>query len=66
MIKVTDDGVGGSAPQDNFAFTVYIDSDEALVNHGNFGPELTFTGELIAGKITVGRPIGLAVSDEAP
>jgi hypothetical protein len=51
--------VGGAAPPDSFAFTVYFDPDEAPVNHGIFGPEFTFTGEMIAGKITVGTPIGL-------
>src|SRR5687768_8968354 len=58
-IEATDGGVGGQAPPDSFAFTVYFDPDEAPVNHGIFGPEFTFTGEMIAGKITVGTPIGL-------
>jgi hypothetical protein len=58
-IEATDGGVGGAAPPDNFAFTVFFDPDEAPVNHGIFGPEFTFTGEMIAGKITVGTPIGL-------
>jgi hypothetical protein len=61
-IEATDGGAGGQAPADSFAFTVYFDSDEAPVNHGIFGPEFTFTGEMIAGKITVGKPIGLRVS----
>ena len=61
-IEATDGGAGGQAPADSFAFTVYFDSDEAPVNHGIFGPEFTFTGEMIAGKITVGKPIGLKVS----
>jgi hypothetical protein len=65
MIEATDGGVGGAAPPDSFAFTVYFDSDEAPVNHGIFGPEFTFTGEMIAGKITVGKPIGLTVADPA-
>jgi hypothetical protein len=65
MIEATDGGPGGAAPPDSFAFTVYFDSDEAPVNHGIFGPEFTFTGEMIAGKITVGKPIGLMVEAEA-
>jgi len=65
-IEATDGGPGGAAPPDSFAFTVYFDSDEAPVNHGIFGPEFTFTGEMVAGKITVGKPIGLAVADAAP
>ncbi len=63
-IEATDGGVGGQAPPDSFAFTVYFDSDEAPVNHGIFGPEFTFTGEMIAGKITIGKPIGLMVAPE--
>jgi hypothetical protein len=65
-IEATDGGVGGQAPPDRFAFTVYFDSDEAPINHGIFGPEFTFTGEMIAGKITIGKPIGLMVADPAP
>lgn len=65
-IEATDGGVGGAAPPDNFAFTVFFDSDEAPVNHGIFGPEFTFTGEMIAGKITIGKPIGLMVAPETP
>ncbi|MCC2626710.1 MAG: hypothetical protein K0S14_360 [Thermomicrobiales bacterium] len=64
-IEATDGGAGGAAAPDSFAFTVYFDSDEAPVNHGIFGPEFTFTGEMIAGKITVGKPIGLTVEDRA-
>jgi hypothetical protein len=66
LIEATDGGTGGGAPPDSFAFTVYFDSDEAPVNHGIFGPEFTFTGEMIAGKITVGKPIGLTVEETAP
>jgi hypothetical protein len=66
LIEATDGGSGGAAPPDSFAFTVYFDSDEAPVNHGIFGPEFTFTGEMIAGKITIGKPIGLTVKDTAP
>jgi hypothetical protein len=66
LIEATDGGPGGDAAPDSFAFTVYFDSDEAPVNHGIFGPEFTFTGEMIAGKITIGKPIGLTVEDVAP
>jgi hypothetical protein len=59
LILATDVGIGGQAPPDAFAFTVYFDSDEAPSNHSGFGPEFTFTGEMIAGKITIGKPIGL-------
>jgi hypothetical protein len=65
LIEATDGGAGGQAAPDSFAFTVYFDSDEAPVNHGIFGPEFTFTGEMVAGKITIGKPIGLTVADAA-
>jgi hypothetical protein len=61
-IEATDGGIGGSAPPDRFAFTVYFDPEDAPVNHGIFGPEFTFTGEMIAGKITIGPPITVALS----
>src|SRR5918993_1436069 len=62
-IEATDGGAGGAAPPRSFALTVHFHSDEAPVNHGIFGPEFTFTGEMIAGKISVGKPIGLTVED---
>ena len=62
-IVATDGGVGASAIPDNFAFTVFFDPKEAPVNHGIFGPEFTFTGEMIAGKITIGPPIGMPLTD---
>jgi hypothetical protein len=61
MIEATDGGAGFDAPPDSFAFTVYFDADDAPVNHGIFGPEFTFTGEMIAGKITIGKPITVPV-----
>ena len=64
-IEATDGGFGPTAPPDRFAFTVFFDSDEAPVNHAIFGPEVTFTGEMIAGKITVGPPIGVPLLSAA-
>lgn len=65
QIEATDGGVGRTVP-DRFAFTVYFDPKEAPVNHAIFGPEFTFTGEMIAGKVTIGPPIGLPVSVATP
>ena len=65
-IEATDGGVGASARPDSFAFTVFFDPDEAPVNRGVFGPEFTFTGEMIAGKITIGPPIGVEVTEVTP
>jgi hypothetical protein len=64
-IEATDGGYGSNAPPDRFAFTVYFDPKEAPVNHSIFGPEFTFTGEMIAGRITVGPPILLPVTTSA-
>jgi hypothetical protein len=56
LIEATDGGFGPDAPPDGFAFTVFFDPREAPVNHAIFGPEFTFTGEMIAGRITIGPP----------
>ena len=65
-IEATDGGFGPTAPPDGFAFTVFFDSDEAPVNHAIFGPEVTFTGEMIAGKITIGPPSTEEVAESTP
>jgi hypothetical protein len=65
-IVATDGGSGPNATPDNFAFTVFFDPAEAPVNHGVFGPEFTFTGEMIAGKVTIGPPIGVSLADGTP
>ena len=55
-IDAVDAGIGGGAVGDQFAFTVFFDPEEAPVNHGVFGPEYTFTGEMITGEITIVDP----------
>jgi len=65
-IEATDGGFGPTAPPDRFAFIVFFDSDEAPVNHAIFGPEVTFTGEMIAGKITIGPPSTEEVTEATP
>src|SRR5829696_8610064 len=65
-IEATDGGFGPTAPPDHFAFTVFFDSDEAPVNYAIFGPEVTFTGEMIAGKITIGQPSTEEVTEATP
>jgi hypothetical protein len=61
-IEASDGGAGFDAPPDSFAFTVFFDPEEAPINHGIFGPEFTFTGEMIAGKITIGLPVTVPVT----
>jgi hypothetical protein len=49
------DTTGEELPLSNepFKFTTYFDKDRAPVNYSIFGPEFTFTGEMISGRITV-------------
>lgn len=56
LIEATDGGVGGGQAGDTFAFTVFFDPDEAPVNYAIFGPEFTFTGEMIEGEISIDVP----------
>jgi hypothetical protein len=37
-------------------FTVYFDPEQAPINHGIFGPNPSFTGELVAGEVTIAAP----------
>ena len=55
-ITAVDGGVGGGEAGDRFEFTVFFDPDEAPVNHSIFGPEFTFTGEMVSGEITIVDP----------
>lgn len=55
-IEAVDGGHGGGAAGDTFAFIVFFDPDQAPINHAIFGPNPTFTGELIAGEVTIAAP----------
>lgn len=55
-IEAVDGGVGGGPAGDTFAFTVFFDPAEAPINHDIFGPEFTFTGEMVSGEITIIDP----------
>ena len=55
-IEAVDGGIGGGAAGDSFAFTVFFDPEEAPLNHTIFGPEFTFTGEMVSGEITIVDP----------
>ncbi len=55
-IVAVDGGIGGGKAGDSFAFTVYFDPNDAPVNHDIFGPEFTFTGEMVAGEVTIVDP----------
>ena len=54
-IEAVDGGAGG--PGDRFAFTVFFDPDRAPLNHALFGPSPTFTGQLVAGKVSISPPV---------
>ncbi|HSM58402.1 MAG TPA: hypothetical protein VK879_19770 [Candidatus Sulfomarinibacteraceae bacterium] len=56
LIEAGDGGIGGGEVGDTFAFTVFFDPDEAPVNYAIFGPEFTFTGEMIEGEISIDVP----------
>lgn len=55
-IEATDGGHGGGAAGDGFVFTVFFDPERAPVNHAIFGPNPSFTGELVAGEVTIAAP----------
>ena len=58
-IEAVDGGHGGAATGDAFAFTVYFDPVQAPINHSIFGPKATFTGQMVAGEITIDTPTTL-------
>jgi hypothetical protein len=58
-IEAVDGGPGGAEAGDSFAFTVYFDPALAPVNHAIFGPKATFTGEMVAGEVTIDAPVTL-------
>ncbi len=45
----------GSGVGSSFAITAYFNKTTAPVNHSIFGPEPTFTGKMVTGKITITR-----------
>ncbi|MGH2451566.1 MAG: hypothetical protein ACRDGE_09905 [Candidatus Limnocylindria bacterium] len=55
-IQAVDAGIGGGDAGDTFAFTAFFDPEEAPVNHAIFGPEATFTGEMVEGEVTIVDP----------
>jgi hypothetical protein len=65
-IEATDGGHGGGAARDTFVFTVYFDPKQAPLNHGIFGPNPSFTGEMIAGEITIAAPAVLPLISGTP
>ena len=65
-IEATDGGHGGGAARDTFVFTVFFDPDRAPLNHAIFGPNPAFTGEMIAGEITIAAPAVLPLLTGTP
>src|SRR5215204_1764664 len=65
-IEATDGGHGGGAARDSFVFTVFFDPDRAPLNHAIFGPNPAFTGEMIAGEITIAAPAALPLISGTP
>jgi hypothetical protein len=56
-IEAVDGGHGGGVSGDSFAFTVFFDPVQAPLNHAIFGPKPTFTGELVAGEVTIAAAV---------
>ena len=56
-IEAVDGGHGAGSAGDSFAFTVFFDPVQAPLNHGIFGPKPTFTGDMVAGEVTVAAPV---------
>lgn len=56
-IDATDGGHGGGAAGDSFSFTVYFDPGQAPLNNAIFGPKFTFTGDMVAGEVTIDAPV---------
>ena len=56
-IEAVDGGHGGGGAGDSFAFTVFFDPVQAPLNYAIFGPKPTFTGEMVAGEVTIAAPI---------
>lgn len=56
-IEAVDAGLAGGRAGDRFAFTVFFNEALAPVNYAIFGPAPTFTGDMVAGEITIAAPI---------
>ncbi|MBM3140529.1 MAG: hypothetical protein FJZ92_10120 [Chloroflexi bacterium] len=56
LVEAVDGGIGGGKAGDRFAFTAFFNEKEAPVNYKIFGKEFTFTGEMVAGEITILDP----------
>jgi hypothetical protein len=65
-IEATDGGHGGGAAGDRFAFTVFFDQERAPINHAIFGPNPTFTGEMVVGEVTIDAPATLPLLAATP
>ena len=55
-VTAIDGGIGGGDAGDRFEYTVFFDEEESPLNYAIFGPEFTFTGQMIAGEVTIIDP----------
>jgi hypothetical protein len=60
-IEAVDGGHGSGATGDSFAFTVFFDPDQAPIHYAIFGPNATFTGDMVASEVTIAAPASLAL-----
>jgi hypothetical protein len=64
-IEATDGGRGGGAGGDRFAFTVFFDPQQAPLNFAIFGPNPTFTGDMVVGEVSINTPVLLPLLQSA-
>jgi hypothetical protein len=62
-ILAVDAGPNGGESGDSFAFTVFFDATASPVNYAIFGPKPTFTGELVAGEVTIAPAIAMPLEE---
>ncbi len=55
-VTAIDGGIGGGDAGDRFEHTVFFTEEQSPVNCAIFGPEFTFTGQMIAGEVTIVDP----------
>ena len=56
FVTAIDGGIGGGDAGDWFEYTVFFDEELAPLNYAIFGPEFTFTGQMISGEVTIVDP----------
>lgn len=56
LIEAVDGGIDGGHAGDSFAITAFFDHHDDPVNYSIFGPQVTFSGQITEGEITIIDP----------